>query len=105
MNAEANNELGNLPAATLSLDQVRARVGQSATTANDQPGMRIAIWNERRLELAMEKDRYFDVIRQGRAAALFGSKGWTPNKNEVGPIPFNEILLSGGKLTQNPGYN
>ena len=105
MNAEANNELGNVPAATLSLNQVRARAGQSATTANDQPGMRTAIWNERRLELAMEKDRYFDVIRQGRAVALFGSKGWTPNKNEVWPIPFNEILLSGGKLTQNPGYN
>lgn len=105
MDAEANNELGNLVLATNKLNEVRTRAGLSATTATDQSGLRTAIWNERRLEFAMENDRYFDVIRQGRATAVFGPKGWTANKNELWPIPYNEILLSGGKLKQNPGYN
>jgi hypothetical protein len=52
----------------------------------------------------MENDRYFDVIRQGRAAQVFGPKGWKANKNEVWPIPQTEIDLSRGVLTQNPGY-
>lgn len=105
MNAEANNELGNAALATTALNQVRSRVGLPATSATEQTGLRTAIWNERRLELAMENDRYFDVIRQGRAATVFATKGWTANKNELWPIPYNEILLSGGKLIQNPGYN
>ena len=105
MNAEANNELGSVPDATLNLNKVRVRAGLPVTTSITQASLRTAIWNERRLELAMENDRYFDVIRQGRAATLFGVKGWTANKNEVWPIPYNEILLSGNKLTQNPGYN
>jgi len=105
MNAEANNELGTVPTATTALNQVRARAGLPVTTATNRAGLRTAIWAERRLELAMENDRYFDVIRQGRAVLLFGMKGWTANKNEVWPIPNNEILLSGGKLTQNQGYN
>lgn len=105
MNAEANNELGTAALATTSLNLVRTRAGLPATTATDQAGLRTAIWTERRLELAMENDRYFDVIRQGKAATIFGPKGWTASKNEVWPIPYNEILLSGGKLIQNPGYN
>lgn len=105
MNAEANNELGNVALATTSLNRVRIRAGLPASTATNQAGLRTAIWNERRLELAMENDRYFDVIRQGRAKTVFGPKGWTANKNEVWPIPYNEILLSGGKLSQNQGYN
>ncbi|WP_431212900.1 RagB/SusD family nutrient uptake outer membrane protein [Puia sp. P3] len=52
----------------------------------------------------MENDRYFDVIRQGRAATVFGSLGWKANKNEVWPIPQAEIDNSGGVLVQNPGY-
>ena len=66
--------------------------------------MRNAIWHERRVELAMEFDRYFDVIRQGRAATVFGPKGWKANKNEVWPIPQSEIDLSAGTLVQNQGY-
>lgn len=105
MNAEANNELGTAASAIISLNLVRARVGLPATNASNQTDLRNAIWAERRLELAMENDRYFDVIRQGRAAIVFGPKGWTAGKNELWPIPYNEMLLSGGKLTQNPGYN
>jgi hypothetical protein len=110
MNAEANNELGNSAAALTSLNKVRARArgGNNAIlpdiTTTDKTALRDAIWHERRVELAMEFDRYFDVIRQGRAATVFGPLGWKPNKNEVWPIPQSEIDLSAGVLTQNPGY-
>lgn len=110
MNAEANNELGNNSAALASLEMVRARAraGNNAilppVTTTDQATLRTAIWNERHVELAMEFDRYFDVIRQGRGAAVFGARGWKAGKNEVWPIPQNEIDLSAGVLTQNPGY-
>jgi hypothetical protein len=110
MNAEANNEVGSTAAALASLEKVRARARQGdntilpAVTTTDQAALRIAIYHERKVELAMEFDRYFDVIRQGRGAAVFGPKGWKANKNEVWPIPQNEIDLSAGVLTQNPGY-
>lgn len=111
MNAEAANELGDSPTAIASLELVRARArGGNAgilpkVTTTDKDALRTAIWNERRVELAMEFDRYFDVIRQGRAQALFGPMGWKPNKNEVWPLPDAEIEQSGGTLVQNPGYN
>jgi len=111
MNAEANNELGNTTAALTSLNavRIRARGSNPATvlpnvTVTDKAALRTAIWNERRVELAMEFDRYFDVIRQGRALAVFGPKGWKANKNEVWPIPQAEIDKSAGVLTQNKGY-
>ena len=110
MNAEANNELGSTAAALTSLEKVRARARQGDNTilppvvTTDQAALRTAIYHERKVELAMEFDRYFDVIRQGRGAAVFGPKGWKANKNEVWPIPQNEIDLSVGVLTQNPGY-
>jgi len=110
MNAEAANELGQTPQALSSLELVRARArgGNNAilpkVTTTVQGTLRTAIWHERRVELAMEFDRYFDVIRQGRAATVFGPKGWKANKNEVWPVPQTEIDLSAGVITQNPGY-
>jgi len=110
MNAEAANELGNPSQALTSLNRVRARARGGNNnilpnvTTTDKDALRQAIWKERQVELAMENDRYFDVIRQGRAATVFGPKGWKANKNEVWPIPQNEIELSGNLLKQNPGY-
>lgn len=109
MNAEANNELGNTDAALASLEMVRerARGGDPnvlpEVTTTDQAQLRQAIWHERRVELAMEFDRYFDVIRQGRGEEVFGPLGWEPH-NEVWPIPQTERDLSAGTLEQNPGY-
>jgi len=110
MNAEAANEQ-NIPSQALtSLNRVRkrARGGNNNilpdVTTTDKTALRNAIWKERQVELAMENDRYFDVIRQGRGSAVFGVKGWKANKNEVWPIPQNEIELSGNLLKQNPGY-
>lgn len=114
MNAEAANEVGgsgNITLALSSLNAVRTRARGAnpltvlpPVTTTDQATLRTAIWRERRSELAMEFDRFFDVIRQGRGAAVFGPKGFVAGKNEVWPIPQNEIDLSAGVLTQNPGY-
>ena len=110
MNAEAANELNNTSLALTSLNKVRARARGTATgilpdvTTTDKVALRAAIYKERQVELALENDRLFDVIRQGRGAEVFGVKGFKANKNEVWPIPQTEIDLSGGLLTQNPGY-
>ncbi len=110
MNAEANNEMGNTAAALASLELVRARARQGnasilpAVTTTDQGTLRTAIQHERRVELGMEFERHFDVIRWGLGTQLFGTLGFVASKNEVWPIPQNEIDLSGGTLTQNPGY-
>lgn len=110
MNAEANNELGNSAPALAALELVRARArgGNNAilpaVVTTDKTALRTAIWRERRSEFAMEFDRYFDVIRQGRAKDVFGPLGWKEGKNEVWPVPQSEIDLSSGTLTQNAGY-
>ncbi len=110
MNAEAANELNNPTQALQSLNRVRerARGGDPSVlpdvTTTDQEELREAIWHERRVELAMEFDRFFDVIRQGRGAEVFGPMGFTAGKNELMPIPQQEIDLAAGVLTQNPGY-
>lgn len=63
-----------------------------------------AIWHERRVELAMEQHRWFDIIRQGRAAEVMAEVGKTfqVGKHELYPIPQGEVELVG--LEQNPGY-
>jgi starch-binding outer membrane protein, SusD/RagB family len=113
MNAEAKNESGDAAGALVSLNMVRARARLGAPsgtlpdiTVTDKTALRTAIWHERRVELALEFDHYFDVIRRGdaEATAEFGGRGWKAGKNEVWPIPQNEIDLSAGTLVQNPGY-
>lgn len=65
-----------------------------------------AIWQERRVELAMEQHRWFDLIRQGRAQQVMAEVGlnFVPGRHELYPIPQREIDLGGGLLQQNPGY-
>lgn len=98
--AEAMIRNGNTSGAATALNQVRSRAGLpaiSSPTLND-------VWNERRLELAMEGDRFFDLVRTGQAATVLAGKGFTANKNELFPVPQELIDLSEGLLTQNPGY-
>jgi hypothetical protein len=106
INAEATNELGQTATALGYVNQVRQRAGLAAlSTSLSQAAARQAIWQERRVELALEYgDRFFDLVRQGRAASVLASKGFTAGKNELMPIPLSQITLSGGKLVQNPGY-
>lgn len=65
-----------------------------------------SIWKERRWEMAMEHDRWFDLVRTGTAAAAMSADGKTfaVGTHEVFPIPAQEIVKSGGLLQQNPGY-
>lgn len=104
INAEAANETGNTTQALTSLNRVRNRAGLDDFDSADATSIRNAIWRERRAELAMESDRFWDVVRQGRGAEVFGPLGFTSGKNEVFPIPAQAIQLSNGVLTQNAGY-
>ncbi|EJL69006.1 RagB/SusD family nutrient uptake outer membrane protein [Chryseobacterium populi] len=95
MEAEALNGTG--ARAQALLDAVRARVGLASVPVSMQ-----AIKDERRRELAGEGHRWFDLVRWGDAPAVLGSRGFVAGKNEILPIPFNE--LTNTALHQNPGY-
>lgn len=104
MAAEANNRAAtpNDAKAQTYLNRVRQRAFNN-TAANitlTGTALRQAIWDERRLELAMEGDRFFDLVRTGQAPAKI--TGFVTGKNEVFPIPQQEVDISG--LTQNPNY-
>ncbi len=88
---------GDAGRAQALLSAVRARVGLSpvAATLNN-------IYNERRLELATEGHRFYDLVRTGQAASVLGPKGFVTGKHELLPIPLTE--LSNTKLVQNPNY-
>lgn len=79
------------------LDAVRARAGLASIPVN-----LAAIKRERRAELAGEGHRFFDLVRWGDAAAVLAPKGFVAGKNEILPIPYQE--LQNTKIVQNPGY-
>lgn len=102
--AEANNR-ATAPNDTkareyLNLVRRRAFGNTSHDISSSGAALKQAIWDERRLELAMEGDRFFDLVRTGQAAAKI--TGFVPNKHEVFPIPQEEINISG--IQQNPNY-
>ncbi|MGN7820440.1 RagB/SusD family nutrient uptake outer membrane protein [Chitinophaga sp. 22536] len=102
--AEANNRAAtpNDAKARDYLNKVRRRAFRDNLHDVTASGtaLRQAIWDERRLELAMEGDRFFDLVRTGRAASVI--TGFKAGKNELFPIPQREIEIS--QLQQNPGY-
>lgn len=100
MRAEALNELGRTAEAIPLLNQLRTRAGVPATTATAQADVRLALENERFLELAFEGKRYFDLKRTGRYAAVTGKTD--PNWLRW-PLPANELVLN-PNLVQNNGY-
>lgn len=89
---------GNAAKAQFYLDKVRARVGLPSV-----PATLDNIYKERRLELATEGHRWFDLVRTGQAGTALASKGFTVGKNEILPIPLAE--LANTKLVQNPLYD
>ena len=103
MAAEAANESGNTASATTYLNQIRTRAGLSATTAASQADLRKAIKQERRIEFALEGERFYDLVRWGDASTELGSKGYT-SKHALYPIPQIAIDKSQGVLVQNPNY-
>lgn len=112
LKAEALNEQVDVAGAAILVNQIRHRVLLQDTPASTQEAMRLAIEKERRLELAYEAHRWFDLKRTGRAIEVMnnaigpdGQKiGYnvTPNRL-VWPIPQAE-LDKNKQLVQNPGY-
>lgn len=108
MKAEALNELGQTSTAIPLLNQIRNRAGLGNTTATSQAAVRTAIWKERRVEMAFEHDRFFDLVRTGQAAAAFTADGKTfvTGKHELFPLPSAFMKEASGLSQQNnPGYN
>jgi hypothetical protein len=116
LKAEAYVGLGNLSAAADIVRIIRARAGLSPLSASQtasQETMAEAVLNERRLELAFEGQRWFDLVRAGKAITVLNSL----NVRDAGRLPMdpvtdNTILLPlpqsqidiNPSLVQNPGY-
>lgn len=137
LRAEALVQLNqSIPEAIAIVNRLRTRASQSTALISDYGticGARINIHtyngsysqdqalkivkHERRVELAMESDRFFDLVRWGEAAqvlnkyyadeadncAIYATANFTPNKNEYLPIPFSQLSASNGHYKQNIG--
>ncbi|MEJ2112527.1 MAG: RagB/SusD family nutrient uptake outer membrane protein [Flavobacteriaceae bacterium] len=101
MAAEALAEEAEYVQARTYLNMVRNRaLLPDVTTSGDN--LINDIYKERRVELVGEGHRFFDLVRTGRAAQEID--GFVAGKHELFPIPIEEIELSGGRWSQNPGY-
>lgn len=107
--AEAANELNLITGeegALATLNKIRDRVKLTRVTTTNQDELRKAIWHERRLELAFEHDRWFDLVRTGQAESVMRAHGkpFIKGKHELFPVS-NIQLLDTPSLGQNPGWN
>ncbi len=104
--AEVENELNDTTASKIALNQIRQRAGLGSINAISKANMRNSIYKERRVEMAFEHDRMFDLRRTGRAAAVLQALGkpYISPKHDLFPIPQKQIDLSGNKIIQNFGY-
>ena len=82
------------------IDDIRDRAGLGPVDRSGDPLM--AMMQEKRVELALEPHRWFDITRWGIGVDVFGS-AWNDNYN-VFPFPLSEVDRSRGLLKQNPGY-
>lgn len=118
MLAETLNEDGQSAAALPYLNQVRQRAGLPPAMTTDQAMLRDTIAHERRVELAFENHRWFDLLRTGQAINVMTAYGMRQkqafgfllptsyNVTEsklIYAIPFRETQVNPG-LGQNPGY-
>jgi starch-binding outer membrane protein, SusD/RagB family len=109
--AEARARQGNLAGAVDDYNVLRARAGlQPHVLGVDvvalEQNVLDAIWQERRVELAFEGDRWPELIRTGRVDAVMTLHNGSdfPDHQQLFPIPQAEIDVTGGQLAQNPGY-
>lgn len=107
MYAEAVNELSTVPTqeALDALNAVRTNAGLAGKTLEELPTketFRQAVYKERRLELALECDRWFDIVRTGQMATVFPG---IATYRQLYPIPQTEIENVNDKTGwQNEGY-
>ena len=107
MHAEAACEQSDLTEAKKKLEMVRTRARKGLSvlpevTTNDQNELREKIRQERRIELALEFERYFDLVRWNIAKDKLSN--FVVGKHELFPLPQAEIDKSNGRLKQNTGY-
>ena len=105
MAAEAANEVGGAPnqaAAVGWINQIRSRAGLGNIAFVSQTHLRDAVKKERRLEFAMEYERFFDLVRWGDAVSVLGPLNYV-HKNRFYPIPTT-ALNANPNLVQNPDY-
>jgi len=116
LKAEAYANLGNLAEAAAAVNKIRKRVNLpdlSPSVTSSQTSMEEAVLNERRLELAFEGQRWFDLVRTGKVFDVLN----TLNSRDVGRLPMdpvtdNTVLLplpqsqieKNPNMVQNPGY-
>jgi hypothetical protein len=116
LRAEALNQIGNTGEAITLLNQIRSRVQLAPTTATTQAEVALAILKERRLELVVENNRFWDLRRYYNDDAAFvkhindqtdsggNSFGVQATQDKIYiPIPQAEIDVN-PNLVQNPGY-
>jgi starch-binding outer membrane protein, SusD/RagB family len=100
--AEALAQLDRFTEAVTEYNRVRARASLDPHTfgveVTDKASVLNAIVHERRVELALEGDRWHDLVRTQRALAILG----IPANRLVYPIPAAEVVITG--MGQNPGY-
>ncbi len=103
MAAEANSKIGADVNARLYLNQVRQRAFGDNNHNITASGAALTdfILAERRVELLGEGHRFFDLVRTNKTSVI---SGFTAGKNELFPIPAEEIQFSNGNWQQNPGY-
>lgn len=106
MYAEALNENDKTEEALAQVNRIRRRAGVDEYENLDRETAREKIWQERRLELAMEGHRWFDLLRTDRAFSVMEKYGMKAYMT-VFPIPLGEIRVINNEevLYQNPGYN
>jgi starch-binding outer membrane protein, SusD/RagB family len=100
------------PRRTYQVVNITVELPVITTTSKDE--LRLKIWHERRVELAMEYVRRFDLVRQKRYGSVMRAYATAYNNDKgntfddaihyLWPIPINEINTSYHKIIQNPGY-
>jgi hypothetical protein len=100
--AESAFQIDNVTEARTQVNKIRSRAGLDTLTTVTLN----QIYKERRLEMAMEHERWFDIVRTEQASAAMSAVGqvFIQGKHELYPIPEEQITLSKGLLTQNPNY-
>lgn len=104
--AEAENQLGNMTAAVALLNQIRtARQLPTVTAAEftSKEALEDYILDERQMEFLGEGQRWWDLVRTGKAVSTMGPLNGQTEQKILFPIFLNH-LIDNPNLTQNPGY-